>query len=270
MGGQLGPLAQPAHEGASQQRLVLHGHEAAHGAHQPVAAGLEGAAVDGGGGTGRKAPRIHAVADEPAFRRRHTHRLAQVAVQVGRHRDEAAHEGRVGAAQPAVLGVAALRVVRVPAVFDVDAPGHARGPGHGHHLQRRQIAGVQHVGADLAQQAPDRRVLPERVAGRFVERDEAHALALHALAEVAHRGQREHHVLEAVGRQAVDELHDDVLQSTDVEAVDHVKDAQTLHTLTSCRRRKASNIISIHSGVAWSLVPRWCSSTRRCRRPASK
>ena len=47
------------------------------------------------------------------------------------------------------------------------------------HQVRAVAVGVQHVGADVAQQAPDRRVLLERMTGRLVQRNEAHALALH-------------------------------------------------------------------------------------------
>ena len=143
---------------------------------------------------------------------------------------------------------------------------------------------MNHVGLEVAQQLEDAWVQGDGVAGLFVQLDEAHAGLGDAVPEIADGGEREHHVFKLVGRQAVDELHDDVLEPAHGEAVHHVDDAPAawcgahagvaiagaaatgdIWTGACAWRRNASNMINIHSAVEWSncRLRCWSTSVRR-------
>ena len=100
-----------------------------------------------------------------------------------------------------------------------------RNPRQGRHELRFQgveIAGVDQVGLEFAQQAVELPVPAERMAGRLVQVDKCHIVALDPVTELGMVGQADDHMAKTFARQAVDQVDQAVLQAAGAEVVDHM------------------------------------------------
>ena len=176
-------------------------------------------------------------------------------------------EWRVDFSQLAIARVGAVGVVRVPAMLGMDAQRHPCQPGQRRNLQGCQVAGMNNIWLELAQQFVDSRIQGNGVTRRLVQCNELNTRLGDAVFEVANRSQRQDDVLKLIRRKAVDELDDDVLKTTDGEAVDNMDNAPSPHgvachqpatkagstgldsMLPLARRRNASNINRVQSGA---------------------
>jgi len=216
---------QCANEGPGQQCLVLHRLHAADRTDEPVRRGGERGAADRHRSAGRRreAVGIDTVVDLLDALRRNAHPLREVGRQVLRKRHMAVHERRVQAAHALIVAAGAVEVFHVATVFAMDAYRHARRPGAGLHLQRREVARVHDGRTPLPQQAPELGIQLGAMPRRLVQGHALDIVMAQSVPKIRQLRQCQHHVPVSAVWHVVDQVDNTVLQTADVESVDDVQ-----------------------------------------------
>ena len=229
-------------EGLQQQQWVLDVGQPAHvadhwGVGRPAGGRAQGGERVAGVGAGRaggvrgggfrrverpEALGVHAVRDRRDPLGRHAHALAQVVAGGLGQRHLLVHEAAHQPAGAQQARVPFAQVVHLPAVLAVHAGRHAGGPGGQLRFQRADVAGVDQVGLQLAQQPPDSGQVARQRAGLALERNDLDLGVGDALGDRPHAGERHDGVPVALRRQRVHQVDQAVLHAAGVQAMDDV------------------------------------------------
>src|SRR5690606_3595787 len=125
-------------------------------------------------------------------------------------------------------------------------------------LERADIARVHDIGAEASQAAPQPRERAEILPGALAERDETDVVAPNAGGEIGILGHADHRMPKSRGIEAVDQIHEPVLEPADGETVDHVRDQERPRADVGHRPSPAA---------AGSSAAKWSArkSASRCR-----
>ncbi len=164
-----------------------------------------------------------------------------------------------------------MEVRHVAAVLAVHAhrdPGEPRGD---RRLQSGQVARVHDRRRKFAEKSEQARVEPHAMAGSLVQREVLDVAASDSSSEIGDVGERNNRVSKRLRWQMVDKIDDAVLESADIESVNHVGDQGPIvcpcrnpgtHHCVRAASRKAASMGSRIAVVKACSVARACASSR--------
>ena len=151
-------------------------------------------------------------------------------------------EGARDATQPVVARVAAVEIEHISTMLAMHTYRHPGQPAHEHAFYRRQVAGMQDVGAQRAQRAPQADVMRRILARLLLHVMEDHATGTDALHEMRMSLQAHHMVFEVALGEVVEQVDHAVLEATRAEMMNDMNDALHGETaLSSAGSSSAAN-----------------------------
>ena len=209
-------------EGAHERQVILHRDHAPDRSDDDFRSGEKAGRPDRTKALGARVEslRVDAVVDLLDAVRLDADRFGEPCREIPADGDVPPYERPEDAPEEVVPAVGAVQIERVPAVLAVHPRPHAGKRRDELALERGEVAGMDEVGPELPQGAPEAQVERGVLAGPLVQRVERHVARADSLTVIGESVEADHRMPVPVPGDVVQQVHHAVLQAADVEAVD--------------------------------------------------